>query len=267
MVLSQPVRHLKGTLSAEFIFKNGSECRGVNAMSATKKLGDMLKEAGLIDDFQLQSSLSYQRTWGGKLGSILIELEFIKEVDLARLLSEQLRIPYVNPFDPEIPESVIKLIKPEVAKKYHVLPVRKEKGTLMLVMSDPLDIESMDGIRFITGLEIKPALALESEIRDAIRKYYDHEEFTRKESSGSPFHPRGSGTGGKMEIIKGSDLNMPNKSSDDENSPLLPKDKSLNLKIEDDRMRLDALITILIEKGVITREELVSMVYQKKMGL
>ena len=53
----------------------------------------------------------------------------------------------------------------------------KEKGSLLLVTSDPLDIESMDGIRLITGLQINPALALESEIRDAIRKYYDHEEF------------------------------------------------------------------------------------------
>jgi type IV pilus assembly protein PilB len=153
-------------------------------MVKLKKLGDMLKEAGLIDDFQLQSSLSHQRNWGGKLGSILIELEFIKERDLARIISEKLGIPYVNPFDPEIPESIIKLIKPEVAKKYQVVPVRKERGTLVLVMSDPLDIESMDGIRFITGLEIKPALALESEIRDAIRKYYDHEEFEREQSTG-----------------------------------------------------------------------------------
>jgi len=236
-------------------------------MAGINKLGNLLKKIGLIDDFQLQSSLSHQRNWGGKLGSILIELEFIKEEDLARVLSEQLGIPYVNPFEPEIPESIITLIKPEVAKKYQVLPIRKEKGTLVLVMSDPLDIESIDGIRFLTGLNIKPALALESEIRDAIRKYYDKEEFTRQQSTGSPFHPRGLIAGEKMEIIHGSDLNMPKMELDDLASPLLLKEKTLNLEVQDNKMRFDALITLLIEKDLITREELVSMIYQKKMGL
>jgi len=236
-------------------------------MPSTKKLGDLLIAAGLIDDFQLQSSLSYQRNWGGKLGSILIELEFIKEEDLARVISEKLAIPYVNPFDPEIPEGIIMLIKPDVAKKYKVVPVRKEKGTLQLIMSDPLDIDSIDVIRFITGLDIKPALALESEIRDAIRKYYDHEEFVRKPSTGSPFHLRDPKLGGKMEIIHGSELLMPKGESGDVASPLLSKGTVSTQDVQDNRIRFDALVSLLIEKGLITREELVSMVYQKKRGL
>ena len=35
----------------------------------------------------------------------------------------------------------------------------------------------------------------------------------------------------------------------------------------DTKMRLDALVTVLIEKELVTREELVNMFYQKKMGL
>jgi hypothetical protein len=37
--------------------------------------------------------------------------------------------------------------------------------------------------------------------------------------------------------------------------------------LQDCKIRIDALTTLLIEKGIITRDELVSMVYQKKMGL
>ncbi len=228
-------------------------------MVEIRKLGVILKEAGLIDDLQLQSALSRQRNWGGKLGSILIEMEFIKEEDLARVLSEILRVPYVNPFDPEIPESVIKLIKPEVAKKYRVLPARKDKGTLVLVMSDPLDIESIDGIRFITGLNIKPALALESEISDAIRKYYDHEDFARKLSTGSPYHLQNPGSGVNMEILHGNDLNTPKIEPSDVASPSLSNENTLDLEIKDNKVQLDALIALLIEKGLITREELAGM--------
>ena len=235
-------------------------------MAEAKKIGDMLKEAGLIDEFQLQSALSHQRNWGGKLGHILIELEFVREEELALVIAEKLKIPYVNLFEPVVPENVIQLIKPEVAKKYHVVPAKKDKGMIILAMVDPLDIEAIDAIRFATGLNIKPSLALESEIRDAIRKYYDGEEVVRKQQK-VPFHQRTHSTAGKMEIIRGSDLSMPKPEAGGANSPILSKDELVNQALQDSRMRLDALSTLLIEKGLITREELVSMIYQKKMGL
>jgi type IV pilus assembly protein PilB len=235
-------------------------------MAEVKKLGDMLKEAGLIDDFQLQSALSHQRNWGGKLGSIFIELEFVREEDLARVIADKLKTPYINLFEPEIPDAVIKLIKPEIAKKYHVVPAKRDKGVLFIGMSDPLDIEAIDGIRFITGLNIKPALAMESEVLDAIRKYYDGEEIVRKPKA-TPFYQRGHSSGGKMELIRGSDLSMPKQEAGAHSSGILSKDETSQQSMTDVRMRIDALTTLLIEKGVITRDELVSMIYQKKMGL
>jgi type IV pilus assembly protein PilB len=233
-------------------------------MAEAKKLGDLLKEAGLIDDFQLQSALSHQRNWGGKLGSILIELEFVNEEELARVIAEKLRLPHANLFEPEIPESVINLIKPEVAKKYHVVPVKQDKNVLMLAMADPLDINAIDGIRFATGLNIKPALALESEIRDAIRKYYEGEVVVRKQK---PTYPQAYSAGGKMEFIRGSDLCMPKTQGRDANASILSKDESVQQTLLDSKLRIDALITLLIEKELITREELVSMIYQKKLGM
>jgi hypothetical protein len=234
-------------------------------MAEMKKLGDMLIEAGLIDDFQLQSALSHQRNWGGKLGNILVEMEFVREDDLARVIAEKLHIPYVSLFDPVIPENIIKLIKPEIAKKYQVVPAKKDKGNLVLAMSDPLDLKAIDDIRFITGLTIAPSLAMLSEIDLAIRKYYEGENIQRK-SDTEPIS-RGHSSGGKMEIIRGSDLNMPKQDEKDGASPILAKDESDRQTQQDTKMRLDALTSLLIEKGVISRDELVSMIYQKKMGL
>jgi type IV pilus assembly protein PilB len=232
-------------------------------MAEVKKLGDMLKDAGLIDDFKLQSALSYQRNWGGKLGSILIELNLVEETELARVIAEKLRTPYVNLFEPEVPDAVINLIKPEMAKKYHVIPAKKEGTALVLAMMDPLDIEAMDEIRFITGLTIKPSLALESEIRDAILKYYDGENIVRKRTE-APQHLQEHDNGGKMEIIHGSDLTMPKEIASGASSPEQTTAGVEQQTQGDDRTRTDALITLLVEKGIITREELVSMILGKK---
>jgi hypothetical protein len=233
-------------------------------MTPTKKIGELLMEAGLIDDFQLQSALSQQRSWGGKLGSILIEMEFVREEDLAQTIAKQVRTPWANLFDPEIPETILKVIKDDVAKKYNVLPVRKEAGGLVVAMADPLDIDVIDALRFATGFQIKPALALESELKDAIRKYYDHEEVVRKPSK--RFKDIARTTKGEVEIIHSSDMaaNLSQESS----PPVAVPDEAAHQHTGHDRdVRFDALISLLIEKGIITRDELVNMVYQKKMGL
>jgi type IV pilus assembly protein PilB len=232
-------------------------------MTTAKKLGDMLKEAGIIDDFQLESALSHQRNWGGKLGHILVELEFAREEDIARIVSEKLHIPHINLFEPEIPESIIKLIKPEIAKKYQVMPAKQDRGTLMLAMTDPLDIEAIDEIRFVTSLTIKPVLAMKSEIRDAIKKYYDGEKITRSQEL---FHKRGQISDEKMEIIRGSNLDMMKAETSEANPPVQSQEESTQA-LQESKIRIDSVITLLIEKGLITRDELVSMIYQKKMGL
>jgi type IV pilus assembly protein PilB len=235
-------------------------------MAEAKKLGELLKDAGLIDNFQLESALSHQRNWGGRLGAVLVEMEFVSEADVAKVIAEKLRIPYANLFAPEISEATLKLIKPELAKKYAVVPVKKEPGGVVVAMSDPLDIGVIDELRFITGFNIKPALALESEIKDAIRKYYDHEEVARKATVAPSFKEMAKSSSGKMEIIHGTDLGMA-KQERDPSSAILSKDESSQQAQLDSKMRLDALISLLIEKGLITREEIVSMIYQKKMGL
>jgi MshEN domain len=213
-------------------------------MRGTKKLGDVLREAGLIDEFQLDSALSHQRNWGGKLGSILVEKGFIGEEDLARAMSEKLHIPHVDLFDPEIPEEVINLIKPDVAKKYSVVPVRKEAHSLMLALSNPLDIEAIDTIRFITGINVKPCFALESEITDALRKYYDHENVDRRRKS-----PAAREEAQETGIIHGANAGLVAAPSPEEGT-----------------QRLDALVSLLVEKGVITREELAAMIRRVKTG-
>jgi hypothetical protein len=230
-------------------------------MAERKKLGDLLKEAGLIDDFQLEAALSHQRNWGGKLGSIIVELEFAREEDIARVLAETLKIPYVNLFEPELTPDVVKLLKADLAKKFGVMPVKKESNTLILAMSDPMDIGIMDNIRFATGLTVKPVLAMASEIKDAIRKYYDGEPVTRKnpvsfrETAMKSTH---------LEIVR----DVPDIATTEWSQAQQQHDaQSYRQDIATQKVVLEALVSLLIEKKFITRDEIAKLIEQKKMGL
>lgn len=233
-------------------------------MAERKRLGDILKESGLIDEFQLQSALSHQRNWKGKLGAILVELGFIKESELARILSEKLRIPLVNLFEPEIPSDMINLLKPEIAKKHNVIPVKVEGRVLTLAVSDPMDIEVLDEVRFITGLSVKPALAMDSEIKDAIKKYYDNEPVTHREAL--TIHERLEAGPAEMEIMRDNpDMGREAIAADQQASrreAVPSRQEQVNV-----RSLLEALIALLIDKGLITREELAEMIRHRKIGL
>lgn len=221
-----------------------------------------MKEAGLIDDFQLEAALSHQRNWGGKLGSIIVELEFAREEDIARVISEKMGVPYMNLFEPELSPDIFKVLKADMAKKYGVVPVRKEANALVLAMSDPMDIETMDNIRFITGLSIKPVLSMASEIKDAIRKYYDGESVTRVSKASF----RESATqASKLELVR----EMSDISTTEWNQQFQQQQdaQSSRQDLATQKIVLEALISLLIEKDFFTRDEIVKIIEQKKMGL
>jgi len=140
------------------------------------RLGEMLVRAGKIDEFQLNSALSYQRHWGGQIGSSLVKLGYIGEEDLLRFLSEQLNLTRIDLSRISIAPAVLKYVPVEKAVEYNVIPVdRKEmNGTiyLLIAMSNPTNLIVIDALQFATGCRVRPALASHDSIREAIERCY-----------------------------------------------------------------------------------------------
>lgn len=137
---------------------------------------EMLHNSGLITTAQEDEALSNRVLFGGKIGTSLIELDYIDEVTLARFLSEKLAVPYVNPDHLRtIPPQVIALISRDLAIKYRVLPIHVASRKLFLVMSDPADLNAVDEIAFITGFMINPLVTPEVRLMQALARYYGME--------------------------------------------------------------------------------------------
>jgi len=143
------------------------------------RLGEILKQAGIIDDFQLNSALSYQRHWGGRFGESLIKLGYLSEDKLQNFLARQFDLPQIELFGRKIPEDVLAYIPVDKAREFHVLPVERRElsGTMHLVvaMTDPTNLMVTDSLQFMTGCRIKAALASEEAIGSAIDRSYGTE--------------------------------------------------------------------------------------------
>ncbi len=140
-----------------------------------KRLGDLLVEAGLINENQLTAGLGEQQQWGGKLGSVLVGKGFISEADLLRVLARQMGVKFVSIWKEGINPKAVKLMKPEVAKEHNIFPFAVTDDIVTVAMTDPRNLQLIDAVEFATGRKLKPVLAELEEIKLAIRKYYDKE--------------------------------------------------------------------------------------------
>jgi len=153
-------------------------------MSATNekkpiRLGDLLIDKGLIDQDQLRIALIEQKKNHQPLGKIFVRLGFISETMLRDVLGESFGQESVD-LSHVVPDSdAIKLIPKEVARRYHMLPLRMdtEMNELTVAMSDTFNIVALDQTAAILNgqIEIKPILAGEAQIEAAIDQFYGFE--------------------------------------------------------------------------------------------
>jgi hypothetical protein len=141
------------------------------------KLGEILVQAGIIDEMQLTAALGEQQRWGRRLGVTLVKMGMVEEDHLMRALAKQLDLPVASLVGKRIAEDVIALVPARVASEHGVIPLfvkRADKGVaqLFLGMEDPSDIEVLDDLAFRTGLEIHPVMVTPSDLGAAIDRYY-----------------------------------------------------------------------------------------------
>jgi type IV pilus assembly protein PilB len=136
------------------------------------RIGELLLKEKRITADQLQQALNHQKAGGGKLGYNLVKMGFVKDEEITALLSKQYGVPSINLSQFEIDPGVVKLIPPDTAHKYQIVPLSRSGATLTIAMTDPTNVFAMDDIKFMTGYNVEPVVASETAVIDAIQKYY-----------------------------------------------------------------------------------------------
>src|SRR6476646_11639199 len=136
------------------------------------RIGELLLKEKRITPDQLQTALNHQKANGGKLGFNLVKLGIVKDDEITALLSKQYGVPSINLTQFEIDAAVIKLIPAETAHKYQIVPLSRAGATLTIAMTDPTNVFAMDDIKFMTGFNVEPVVASETDINEAIGKFY-----------------------------------------------------------------------------------------------
>jgi type IV pilus assembly protein PilB len=132
-----------------------------------------LLEAGLIDDGAHSKALQQQKSSGGTIMANLVKIGAITEESLLDFLSRLYSTPPVDLKSYEPDPALTKLIPGDVATKFQALPIARAGRRLVVAMANPTNLFAIDDIKFITGFDVEPQVATESQLKRALDRAYD----------------------------------------------------------------------------------------------
>lgn len=138
-----------------------------------QRLGELLISQGVLAPDHVQKALEMQHRAGGNLGTNLLELSLIDESVLLKVLGRQRSTPTVSAEElRSIPERILNLIPPELAKRYRIVPFRLQGNTVYVASKQPGDLTMENEISFVTSRMTRTFIGLELRIQEALEHYY-----------------------------------------------------------------------------------------------
>lgn len=144
-----------------------------------QSLESLLLESGKVAPQDLKNAFEKQGRTGKRLEEILVEDGVITEREILKVMESYLGIAHVELEKAAINPDIARSIPEALAKKYNLIPINIEHDKIIVAMSNPLNIFAIDDVKFSTGYEVVPVIALKDEIRKLIDKYYSKQNAER----------------------------------------------------------------------------------------
>jgi type IV pilus assembly protein PilB len=134
-----------------------------------RRLGGILMAEGLVTPEQITEALEKQKETGELLGEILVNLGYITENNLVKILSMQFQFPFISPLNYEIPKEVLELVPVEMMYQHLFIPLDRFGNIVTLAMGGLLDEEVVQEVKKLTGCDVRIYIAPPSHVRKALQ--------------------------------------------------------------------------------------------------
>jgi type IV pilus assembly protein PilB len=135
-------------------------------------LEELLVREKIITHEQLEEVNAIQKQTGQATFYILIDHKFAKEKDVLRILAQSLGMDYLDNLSFNTSPDAIRVFPENLARKYRMTPLKVDEGTLTLATSNPFNLNAIEDIGMILGINIQTVLAPKVEIDSTIERLY-----------------------------------------------------------------------------------------------
>ncbi len=142
----------------------------------TKKrrhLGEIIYKLGYLDKDTLKKAIVESKKTNQRLGEYLIGNGLLDEEKVTKALSKHFGMEYIDLEETPLTQAALKLVPKELIMKHNVLPLGQNDGKLKLIINDPMDLDTLDMLRFRLNTELDCCLAPPSRIKAYILKNLD----------------------------------------------------------------------------------------------
>ncbi|MCC2308404.1 GspE/PulE family protein [Cellulomonas chengniuliangii] len=136
-----------------------------------KQLGEILLDEGLVTEAQLIAALDEQNSRGQSMGRTLVEIGVLTEGQLVSALARQVGMDFIDLDEYPVDRVAVALVPASLCRRYTVLPVRLENGTLILATADPGNVVAVDDVRTVSGMQVRPVVATFDNLSRAIDRF------------------------------------------------------------------------------------------------
>jgi len=136
-----------------------------------KKIGEILVSWKLLSQQQLDEALAYAGEHDKRIGEALVELQVVSEEDVTKALATQFDMEYVDLDKNVISPEALELVPQDIIRRQMILPVSRENNRLKVIVTDPLDLETPELLRFRLDCDVDCMLAPPSKVSTFIDKY------------------------------------------------------------------------------------------------
>ena len=154
------------------------------------RLGQLLLDAGHVTAAQLQEALARQRETRQPLGQILIEWQVISEETLLTFLGQQYGLATAYPFPADVAPQLANCVPRAWAQQHVAVPLSQVGRRLTVALADPANLHVLDEVRFRTGFQVIPVIALESDVRQCIQTLYQRQDHDPRGGASPPASTR-----------------------------------------------------------------------------
>ncbi|GBD26709.1 Type II secretion system protein E [bacterium HR30] len=139
----------------------------------SSRLGELLVRRGLISQAQLSKLLEDPELAQLPLSVALVKQNLVDEAVLAATLQKEYHLSLVDPSVMNIAPEVVRLVPSQLAQRHHLVPISFSGTSITVAMSDPSNLVAVNEVKFLTGYDVKVAVAAVSSVTAAIERYYE----------------------------------------------------------------------------------------------
>ena len=136
-----------------------------------KRLGEILVEWGVVTAAGVEEAVQHAVREGLRIGEALVSLGLADEEDVTKALATQYNMEYVDLERQMVVPGLLEEIPLDIIRRHLVLPITREGNKLKVIITDPLDLETLDMLRFRLNADIECALASRTRLRDFIERF------------------------------------------------------------------------------------------------